>query len=363
MIVIKSALVLLAIILAAIITRGIIHPINKGVVFARKIAEGDLTTNINVTQKDEIGQLAIALNEMVTKLQIVFAEILSSADNIASASQQMSSTSQSLSQGASSQASTAQEVSSSMEEMTANIDQNADNSEQTQQISMGASDGMNSAKTRTDEAVIANKRISEKINIISDIAFQTNILALNAAVEAARAGEHGKGFAVVATEVRKLAERSKMAAEEIVNLVKESYHTTEKAGLNLEEILPEIDKTTKLIQEIAAASVEQKSGAKQVNLSMQQLNNVAQQSAAASEELASGSEELAAQAHQLKDLISFFNIGNGQTTQTEIKLFNNTKEVRADTDSLLTEENDLQALQIDNDVDFEPEDGMKLDLT
>jgi methyl-accepting chemotaxis protein len=158
--------------------------------------------------------------------------------------------------------------------------------------------------------VMVMKKIAEKVSIIGDIAFQTNILALNAAVEAARAGEHGKGFAVVAAEVRKLAERSHIAAGEINELTKSSVEVADKAGSQLESIVPSIQKTAKLVQEISAASIEQNSGANQINNAINQLNKVTQQNAASAEEMATSSEELSSQADSLKDLISFFKVNN-----------------------------------------------------
>lgn len=195
-----------------------------------------------------------------------------------------------------------------MEEMAANIQQNTDNAQEADKISQKVQSGVQKVGSAAQESLLSIRNISEKIGIINDIAFQTNILALNAAVEAARAGEHGKGFAVVAAEVRKLAERSKLAADEIVTLSGQSVEVTESASDLMGNLVPEIEKTAKLVQEIAAASMEQSSGADQVNSAIQQLNQVTQQNAAASEELATSSEELSSQAEQLKELISYFKL-------------------------------------------------------
>ena len=310
----------LAILLGIIITRMISVPLRKGVVFAKDIADGNLMVSLDAeitNRKDEVGQLGAAMQQMSDKLKDIVMNIIVGADNIASASQQMSSTSQQMSQGANEQASSAEEVSSSMEEMVSNIQQNTDNAQSTEKIAINATDGINQGNESTKVSVESMKQIAEKITIINDIAFQTNILALNAAVEAARAGEHGKGFAVVAAEVRKLAERSKVAADEIDQLSKSGVAISEKAGQQLAEIVPEIEKTAKLVQEIAAASIEQNSGADQVNNAIQQLNQVTQQNAAASEEMATGAEELSSQAQQLKDMISFFKVDN-QSNQRQL---------------------------------------------
>ncbi len=299
---------ILGILLAYVITIAITRPLRKGVDFAQEVAQGNLMATVDVDQKDEIGDLAEALKGMVKKLREIVASVIGGSENIAAASQQMSSSSQEMSQGASEQASSAEEVSSSMEEMVSNIQQNTDNAQQTEKIAVSATDKMREGNKSTETSVSSMKNIADKIKIINDIAFQTNILALNAAVEAARAGEHGKGFAVVAAEVRKLAERSKVAADEIDDLSKNGVEVSEKAGNQLNELVPEIEKTTKLVQEISAASIEQNSGADQVNNAIQQLNQVTQQNAASSEELATSSEELSSQAEQLREIISYFKV-------------------------------------------------------
>ncbi len=291
-----------------IISSNISKSLSQGVKFANDIANGNLTSTLELEQEDEVGQLAKALRTMHERLKDIISNITFGADNIASASQQISSGSQQLSEGATEQASSVEEISSSMEEMASNIEQNNDNSQVTEKIAVEVQTSISDVVNHSQKAVEVNKQVADKIQIINDIAFQTNLLALNAAVEAARAGEQGRGFAVVAAEVRKLAERSKVAAEEIVGLANESYELAELAGKQMLNVLPSIEKTTKLVQEITASSIEQTSGTDQINNAVQQLNNVTQQNAAASEELATSAEELASQADSLKDLISFFRV-------------------------------------------------------
>ncbi len=294
--------------LGIFITRSITKPLETAVDVSNKLAEGDLTARIEVKTKDEIGQLLAAMRNMVEKLTRIITEVRAGANSVSSAAAQVSSTSQSLSQGTSEQAASVEETTSSLEQMSASITQNSENSRQTEQMALkGATEAEESGRA-VGETVEAMKSIAGKVSIIEEIASQTNLLALNAAIEAARAGEHGKGFAVVATEVRKLAERSQAAAKEISGLAGSSVTVAEAAGRSLVELVPSIQKTTELVQEVAAASREQSSGVAQVNKAMSQMDQVTQRNASSGEELSSTAEELSSQAEALQQLMGFFKV-------------------------------------------------------
>jgi len=281
---------------------------------AVKISEGDLTVEATtLSDQDILGQ---ALTQMLKSLRNTVAEVAAAASNVASGSGQMSSTAEEISQGSTEQAAAAEETTSAMEQITASIQQNSDNAQQTQKIASKAAEDAKSSGSAVNQTVQAMKQVAEKISIIEEIARKTDLLALNAAVEAARAGEHGKGFAVVASEVRKLAERSQTAAAEINSLTVNGVRTAEGAGQLLSKLVPDIQKTAELVHEIAAASAEQNTGAVQINKAIQQLDQVIQQNATASEQMAASSEALSSQAELLQMSVGFFKLSDMPRSQS-----------------------------------------------
>jgi methyl-accepting chemotaxis protein len=291
--------------------------IGRAVSVMNDINSGNLSTDrLPVHAKgprDELEELGAALNSMGDVLREVVAKVQDGAQSVAMGSAELAGTSQSLSEGATNQASAVEEVSASMEQMTSNIEQNTDNAKQTEQIARQAADDARKGGESVGRTVDAMRQIADKIAIIEEIARQTNLLALNAAIEAARAGEHGKGFAVVAAEVRKLAERSGVAAAEISELSGNSVAIAEQAGKMLEKMVPDITRTAELVQEIAAASAEQYTGGSQIKAAILELDRVVQQNTAESEHVAASSEELAGHAEQVREAIDYFRLSGGAT--------------------------------------------------
>ncbi len=283
---------------------NLIQSLNEITEKAKAIANGDLT--VSLVKRSESDELMGALDEMVKSISSMIGEFKTATENIVSASMQLQSVAMQISQGSTEQASNTEEVSTSMEQMSSNISQNTENARQTEKIAIQASSDIIEGNKAVAITVEAMKKIADKITIIGEIAEKTDLLAINAAIEAARAGEQGKGFAVVAAEVRKLAENSQSAAKEISELSRSSVRIADDSGRLLQKLVPDIQKTAVLVQEIAAASLEQNSGANQVNTAIMQLNTVTQKNAAAAEEMSSSAEELSSQADQLKSVLSFY---------------------------------------------------------
>ena len=294
---------------------AVIAPINEVKRVMVALSGGDLTQKITDDYAGDFQVLQNAVNDSMDKLAEIIEQVRGAADALTNAAGQVSATAQSLSQSSSEQAASVEETSASIEQMSASINQNSENAKITDSMATKAASEAGEGGQAVKSTVEAMKNIAGKIGIIDDIAYQTNLLALNAAIEAARAGEHGKGFAVVAAEVRKLAERSQVAAQEIGELAGNSVHLAERAGTLLDEIVPSINKTSDLVQEIASASQEQTAGVGQINNAMGQLNKATQQNASASEELAATAEELGGQAGQLQELMEFFTIDDASAAR------------------------------------------------
>jgi methyl-accepting chemotaxis protein len=295
------------------VTRTITRPIQQAVAHAEAIAAGDLNRTISVSDQSETGKLLQSMSDMTTKLSAIIRDVREGSSAVASAAAQVSASSQSLSQGTSEQAASVEETSASLEQMNASITQNAENSRKVEQVAEKGAHSAAESGTAVEETVKAMKQIAAKISVIEDIAYQTNLLALNAAIEAARAGDQGRGFAVVAVEVRKLAERSQLAAKEISDLASSSVAVAERSGQLLSDLVPAIRRTAELVQEVTAASAEQSSGVTQINRAMSQVDSVTQRNASSAEELSSTAEELASQSEQLQQLMTFFHVADDKS--------------------------------------------------
>jgi len=315
--------VLLGILFSWWITSSITRPIRHGVSVARRVADGDLTVQVQVRSRDEVGQLLQALSDMTQNLRSLVGDVAAGAHTVSDSSAQIAQGNQDLSQRTEQQASTLEETASSMEELTSTVTQNAQNARQASQLAVSASDVARKGGQVVGQVVStmngiseSSRKIADIIGVIDGIAFQTNILALNAAVEAARAGEQGRGFAVVAAEVRNLAQRSAAAAKEIKTLIGDSVDKVaagtklvDAAGQTMEEIVGSVKKVSDLIAEIAAASQEQSSGIGQVNTAVTQMDQVVQQNASLVEEATAATESMKEQAASLLQLVSRFKLG------------------------------------------------------
>ena len=301
-------LIFLFAVITLFMRREILQPLASVAERLREIAQGDgdLTKRIDYRANNEIGAVALSFNLFVDKLAPVIAQVRAAADSVSVASQELSASAEALSWGTSEQAAAVEQTTSSLQQMNASISQNADNSRQMEQMALSGAKSVEESGAAVLASVDAMKSIAEKITIVEEIAYQTNLLALNAAIEAARAGEHGKGFAVVATEVRKLAERSQSAAQEIGSLSLSSLRIAERSGALLTDLVPAIRKTAELVQEVSTASREQGAGVNQVNRAMTQVDQVTQRNAAQAEELSATADRMASHAESLQQLMSLF---------------------------------------------------------
>jgi methyl-accepting chemotaxis protein len=303
------------ILLGYLLASWFIRPLLQIIEVTRQLQEGQLFNHIQVKRGDELGDMATQIDSTIDKFSDVISQIRDSVGSVSTASNELKSSSHQLSEGSHEQAATLQEIAGSLQSVDSSVGRNAQHARDTARMASEASGQAEKGGEAVRETVVAMREITQKILIVGDIAYQTNLLALNAAIEAARAGTHGKGFAVVAGEVRKLAERSQTAAQQISDLAKKSVAVAENAGSLLDRTVPMIRDTSNLIQEIAAASQEQMAAIREINLGVSQLEEVVQQNAAASHELSATADGLASQASTLQELVDFFQIdtsGNGR---------------------------------------------------
>ncbi len=350
--------------------RSITSPLKESVKFAKAIASGNLTTKIKAEGKDEVGQLVNALNSIVEEINVVIGNLKNSANQIFQAGEELTARSQNLANGANEQAASSEEMAASIEEISATINQNFENAKGTKEIAKKSAQDIVEGTESAKKAITSMNQIVDKVNIIGEIAFRTNLLALNAAVEAARAGESGKGFSVVASEVGKLADRSKLAAIEIEKVSNQTVKVSSIAGNKLEKVVPEIEKTARLIDEITISNKEQIVGINQINNSIGELTKVTQDNVSTSELVAGNAIRLMSQAQGLIDTISFFKTESddllfennlGYSTKKDSSSFDSEKDIRKSNDNLEKQKDNskLKGISIDlsnesnNDDEFE----------
>jgi len=305
-----GSIVLVGAFLAISITRSIVSPVNVALDASKRLEEGNLGGQIDSKTKDELGVLLLSMASMSMRLRDIVLSVKAASDRVRNKSSEIDQASQNIATESTRQAASVEEMSAAIEEMTASIQHNASNAKQTEVIAVQASEDAEKTGESVSEAVDSMRQIADKIGIIEEISRQTNLLALNAAIEAARAGEHGKGFAVVASEVRKLAERSQLAAAEITQLSSSSASVSERAGTMLTRLVPDIQKTASLIREISNTCSEQQTGIEQINSSVQHIDQSIQQNAGASENMAANSATLLQDSDTLQQDIAFFRVEN-----------------------------------------------------
>jgi methyl-accepting chemotaxis protein len=306
LLVVPAFAILVALLIAWRLPRSIVRRLNATATAAERIAEGDLGHKLDATGHDEIAQLARAVDTMARRLSGVIGEVRTGADAVRIAASEVASATSSVSTGANDQATAVQSTSSSLVELSATVAQTAEHSRTLAQMAKDGAEQAASCGSAVEETVTAVKTIAKRIAVIEDIAYQTNLLALNAAIEAGRAGDQGRGFAVVATEIRKLAERSQAAAQEIGELTSTCLELSDRSGKKLGELVPSIRRTSELVQEVAATTREQANGVALVNRAVARVDEVARGNAAASHQLASVATELNGQAATLADTIAYF---------------------------------------------------------